>query len=1277
MADKQDWKTISMIVEQPNRVASHPAVSNQVTEYAREFANKRRTAAGVSSILDFGGPSGSSIPSVLAQNSAISSLLYTMSRADKLQLFRYFQRHDPMVGRAIDLHTELPMSRVTIGPPKGPSPRQNKEITRIYETMCEDIDIFNLLLDIPREFWLCFHPDSRVKLGDGLSKKISDVRVGDLVLTGKGRLRPVLGIKEKEVEDYLYVIRARGLANPIRVTEDHVLFTLQGDRKAKELSVGDELYFQPPVEEVPQGDITDEHCFLAGWYLAEGSVKNDTSLSVFSLFREKVFDSVAIPKIKELLEKLFSPEVARDGGKQRWNGEKRESSRRNELVSGYTGSCRHCGASNEWLGNAGTSPNGKMCAKCYFCDTHFIIDVEISMLPYESGVHDDRCVNICYCNRKAHQFFLEECGQYSHHKVLKDRWLYLPKNQQRILFRAWLEGDAGVSDENYVRAVTTSYKLLEQMYWIASRLGINPRVRTYVDGEIVDADTIRDISLSERADGKYNSKVLVAYELGVSEREYIECVKGEVHWYDRLFFELQEKWESVVEEPTWLTDYRYPDEAFQQAVISRYTKEGWKSLGPEFGYSQATVARVAKKSGVVGPNRDFWTKEKDEFLIENYLVYGPTLLGRLWGREFFIIQKRAQKFDLQFEGGTSISIPWKRPLEDGRVPLRISSIEKEMYQGKVYDLVVNEDNSYIVENACVHNCGDVYVWCHWNEELLTIDECYVLPVEYMHSIIHPFNRKKEIVFFAKPLVDTAAIRRITDRDLYLVADTDIERLYESLGDSIPEELKEALNYGEAVPLNTNWRRGSFCIHLSRDRPPNEEYGIALIERNMDTLLRLENLKNANFQISSRNMAPKYIVSAPGASKDVLVDLRVQFDLALLENADYPIVTNADINIQVLGANDRLLNTESEYNTLRQDLAMGLGSTVDMLTGASTYGGQRITLEMMNTQYLRLRDVMKTFVERGLFMPIGFAKGHYMEEEIEMWPRVRPEDTEVGDILIEERDGHLRRKRTQINTVWLYSSLRFNRVSLRDNAEVYDQLFQLYQKGSLAVRYLLELHNIDPEENSNALLEDLGTPRDATMNDFIRALYTATDVPQRVVSQTDFIDRVKQGLKLVTKVQPPLGGAPGGGMGGMGGGLSDMGGLGGMPPMGGPGGEMGGEMGGMGGFGGEPGAEVGGETAPPAGPGAGGAPPAGAPAPAASRRHASRRESALVPLAGRLLAPEVAKQLQLLAEARYVQGSVLSAKEVKREIRRLEHEAKKTSPDSSQSRRTATRRNGKH
>jgi hypothetical protein len=451
--------------------------------------------------------------------------------------------------------------------------------------------------------------------------------------------------------------------------------------------------------------------------------------------------------------------------------------------------------------------------------------------------------------------------------------------------------------------------------------------------------------------------------------------------------------------------------------------------------------------------------------------------------------------------------------------------------------------------------GDVYLWLEWNDTLLEWDDIYILPVEYCHSILHPFNRRKEIVFFARPLVDTAAIRRITDRDLYLVADAEIERLYEALGDEVPEELREALQYGEAVPLNTNWRNGSFCVHVPRNRPPNEEYGSSIIERCLETLMRLENLKNAQLQISSRNMNPKHVISALGVGETQLTDLRNQVDLSLLEGADYPIVTNYEVDWKTIGANDRLLTVSDEYNTLREDLATGLGTTKEMLTGQASYGGQRITLEMMNTQYLTFRELVRKVVEECIFRPVADAKGHYFREEIDMWPRVNPEDMEPGDVVTQEITGELRRKRIQVNVIWNHSSLRFNRLSIRDNAEVYDQLFQLHQKGSLPVRYLLDLHNIDPEESKVALLEDVGGPNDPVFNDLMRTMYTGS-MAQSIVDSTDLSDRIIQNLKLQYRPAPQPA-VPGSDMGiGMGGGGAPpmLGGDMSTPnPMGGPGG----------------------------------------------------------------------------------------------------------------------------
>lgn len=447
--------------------------------------------------------------------------------------------------------------------------------------------------------------------------------------------------------------------------------------------------------------------------------------------------------------------------------------------------------------------------------------------------------------------------------------------------------------------------------------------------------------------------------------------------------------------------------------------------------------------------------------------------------------------------------------------------------------------------------GDVFIWFEWDDEIKEWSQIYVLPVEYSHAVSHPFLRDEELIIFARPLVDTASIRRMTDRDLYTIAgDPDVDALMQEVENDLPKDLKEILDYGEGAPLNTDPKKGSYCFHLSRNRPPNEAYGKGLLERCVECLLRLENLKNAQMQISGRNMQPKHLIYGEALSKPELDDLRSQVDLALLENVDYPIVTNYAVHWEVITGNDRLLNVETEYQTLREDLATGLGTTKELLTGAATYTGQRITLEMMNTQYLMFREVIRDFVERGIFRPVADAKGHYYYEEIDIWVECKPEDLVPGDEVIQEHDGQLRRKQIQTNKVYNHSRLRFNRLSIRDNTEVFDQLFQLHQKGSLALEYLLDLHNIDPDENSVHLLEDLATVRDPTFNRLVEGVYQIC--AEGIASQTNIVDKIIKGMNLDRVSQ--LQGEPAPGMPTGGGGV-------GMPPMGG-GMDMGGMPGGL-------------------------------------------------------------------------------------------------------------------
>lgn len=84
------------------------------------------------------------------------------SLREKREWYRHFYNSDELVGQAIDLHTELPLSKVRLAPPK---PRicpdgfkdphdYGKFILSRFERMCDRIKLFQRLITIVHHYWL-------------------------------------------------------------------------------------------------------------------------------------------------------------------------------------------------------------------------------------------------------------------------------------------------------------------------------------------------------------------------------------------------------------------------------------------------------------------------------------------------------------------------------------------------------------------------------------------------------------------------------------------------------------------------------------------------------------------------------------------------------------------------------------------------------------------------------------------------------------------------------------------------------------------------------------------------------------------------------------------------------------------------------------------------------------------------------------------------------------------------------------------------------------------
>lgn len=254
-----------------------------------------------------------------------------------------------------------------------------------------------------------------------------------------------------------------------------------------------------------------------------------------------------------------------------------------------------------------------------------------------------------------------------------------------------------------------------------------------------------------------------------------------------------------------------------------------------------------------------------------------------------------------------------------------------------------------------------------------------------------------------------------------------------------------------------------------------------------TLYYREKLRQAQTQIADRAMTPRRIVWAEDISDADCDDLREQVDLALVD-PDYSIVTNYEVHWEEMSSKDRLLDLSTEYEITDKQLFAGLGVTESLMNGETLYSGDRLKLEVINTRYLFLREVLQEYVEEYLFKPVARRKGFVETDE---WG-----DEEV-----------------------LYPKLSFTRLPLRDSQDTYDALFNLYQKGSISIDLILEMFNIDPHDTRVKIERDMFTVNDATFNEVVRGIYGG--VAEKIIQGTDVADKIIKymGLKPQAQAEP--------------------------------------------------------------------------------------------------------------------------------------------------------------
>ena len=390
---------------------------------------------------------------------------------------------------------------------------------------------------------------------------------------------------------------------------------------------------------------------------------------------------------------------------------------------------------------------------------------------------------------------------------------------------------------------------------------------------------------------------------------------------------------------------------------------------------------------------------------------------------------------------------------------------------KKYENMVDKLNLFNLLHSALYELnviGNAFMYIEFDDEKKEWSKISLLPPEEISVSTLPMSNGNAMIQYS-PELPNILIRRynppVSTEEEYEEFLSRLTREEKISFDGFSYEFVRMLveNNGKIV-MDTNpysgengHTIGSFCYHLTEKRHEYHDLGASPIESILTPLLMKEFYKHTQMSLASRNMTPRNKIIAEGVSQESLDSLREQLDASML-NPDYTIVTNFDWSWEQIGSNDRLIDLSREYEEIENQLFAGLGVTREILMGDSMYSGGKVSIELLNTKCLLKRERLQKFVEECLFKPVAEENGFYDIDE-------------------------------NNQKTYFYPKLSFSRLSIRDNAEVFDSLFQLYQKGSLPIDVIYDLFNLDSDELHEKLKQDMFTVKDSTYNEMMRDIYS--------------------------------------------------------------------------------------------------------------------------------------------------------------------------------------------
>lgn len=271
----------------------------------------------------------------------------------------------------------------------------------------------------------------------------------------------------------------------------------------------------------------------------------------------------------------------------------------------------------------------------------------------------------------------------------------------------------------------------------------------------------------------------------------------------------------------------------------------------------------------------------------------------------------------------------------------------------------------------------------------------------------------------------------------------------------------------AVRNNLHVELDTFSTELVANKAmPWDIRGTSMILGVIKDLIYYDKLRMAQTAIAEGYTTPKWLwkLGTPGADGYMPTDddLDAFRDLLISAHSDptFQIVTHYAVNVDVIGANGKILPITQEMDAIDKRIMTRLFTNKSLTTGEGpNYATASVAMRSLMSRYLYQRSMMEDHYRRKLFLPVALANGFMKRKKASIHGK--------GPMIISNSEAEP-----------IIPSINWrHKQSLLDDSSIRNSLMQLRDRGDVPLKIIADAFDLDYGEMLHWLDKEQGTLAD--------------------------------------------------------------------------------------------------------------------------------------------------------------------------------------------------------